>query len=412
MKDYSARIKKLLKANPRGLTITDISKRTGINRNSVARYMDRLTISGQVEMRQLGPAKVFYLSHRVPISALLNFSSDYILLLDNNLRIIQVSENLLELVNTERDAILGQDIEDLPNPIFTSQEMLSRMREVLDGKEIIFEKKFQVAEVDFYFNIRMLPTIFEDGTQGVTWILQDITDRKRAEEQIQNLAKFPSENPNPVLRIAKDGKIMYANTAGFSLVNKWNREIGQTVPSEWQKRIGSVYSSNERKEIETEHNARHFSFVFVPVTGAGYVNVYGRDVTERKNMDEALKESNWRLRERVKELTCLHTAIKAMQVATSVEDLMPQLVDCLVPAMQFPDITAPVVEIEGKRFAHKRYREDLTHSIHADLCVGDRASGRVSVYYIEDRPFIIPQEQNMLNALAESVCVWLTRHKN
>lgn len=301
-------IKDLLKANPRGLTITDISKIININRNSIARYMDVLTISGQVEMRPLGPAKVFYLSHRVPISALLNFSSDYILVIDNARKIIQVNDNLLQFLNTEREAIVGLSLEDFPNPVFTSQEMNSRLREVLDGKEVTFETKVQGYDEEYHFDFRMLPTTFEDGSQGITWLLQDITERKR--------------------------------------------------------------------------------------------------------MEEALRESNWKLRERIKELTCLYTAIKAMQVATSGEDLMSQLLDCLVPAMQFPDITAPVVEIEGECFAHHRYREDLTHGLHAEIFVNNRAIGRVSVYYTEDRPFIIPQEQNMLNALAESLCVWLTRNKN
>ena len=33
----------------------------------------------------------------------------------------------------------------------------------------------------------------------------------------------------------------------------------------------------------------------------------------------------------------------------------------------------------------------------------------MSVYYTGDRPFLIPEEQNMLNALAESLGVWLQR---
>jgi PAS domain-containing protein len=286
------------------------------------------------------------------------------------------------------------------------------MREALNGKEIVLEEKFQIVQEDFYFNIRMLPTLFEDGTQGVTWIIQNITEHKQTEEQIQNLAKFPSENPNPVLRIEKDGKIKYANTAGFSLLSKWNREIGETAPHKWRQRIGDTFSLNERKEFEAEHNGRYFSFVLVPVKGAGYVNIYGRDVTERKMMEEALKETNLKLRERIKELTFLYKAISEMQITKALEDLGPKLVEFLVPAMQFPDITVPMVEIEGKRFTHQRYKEDLTHSINAEIRVGDRKSGRVTVYYTENRPFIIPQEQNMLNALAESLSVWITHLKD
>jgi two-component system CheB/CheR fusion protein len=132
-----------------------------------------------------------------------------------------------------------------------------------------------------------------------------------------------------------------------------------------------------------------------------------RDITEQKNLLEDLKLTNWEFRERIKELTFLYKSIKEMQKTKSWEKLGPILVDLLVPAMQFPEITAPIVEIEGECFPHERYRENLTNGIHADICIGNRTYGRVSVYYSEDRPFIIPQEQNMLNALAESLCLWL-----
>ena len=38
-------------------------------------------------------------------------------------------------------------------------------------------------------------------------------ERKRVEVEVSSLAKFPSENPNPVLRLATDGTILYTNKA-------------------------------------------------------------------------------------------------------------------------------------------------------------------------------------------------------
>ena len=71
-----------LKEHPRGMSVSDLAAAVGINRNTVSRYLDVLLVSGQVEMETYGKAKVFYLSQRVPIAAMLNFSSDLVLSLD------------------------------------------------------------------------------------------------------------------------------------------------------------------------------------------------------------------------------------------------------------------------------------------------------------------------------------------
>jgi hypothetical protein len=53
------------------------------------------------------------------------------------------------------------------------------------------------------------------------WRLIESSDHKGAEEEIRNLAKFPSENRDPVLRVAADGTLLYANAAGQPLLADW-----------------------------------------------------------------------------------------------------------------------------------------------------------------------------------------------
>ncbi len=38
-------------------------------------------------------------------------------------------------------------------------------------------------------------------------------DRYLANQELADLARFPSENPNPVLRVRPDGTVLYANEA-------------------------------------------------------------------------------------------------------------------------------------------------------------------------------------------------------
>jgi len=60
--------------------------------------------------------------------------------------------------------------------------------------------------------------------------VRDITERKRAEQEIVSLAKFPSENPAGVLRLSRDGIVMYANLQVRRSMKMWACEIGGSAP--------------------------------------------------------------------------------------------------------------------------------------------------------------------------------------
>jgi len=127
--------------------------------------------------------------------------------------------------------------------------------------------------------------------------------RIRAEEEAKNLAKFPSENPFPVLRITRDGTILYSNYAGLPLLSKWERQVGESAPQDWCQMICDVLDSNRNTIKEVKYGSRVVSFVLAPVAKAGYVNIYGRDVTKQKEAVHALQKAHEDLEEKVQHRT-------------------------------------------------------------------------------------------------------------
>jgi len=124
-----------------------------------------------------------------------------------------------------------------------------------------------------------------------------ITERKRAEKEIQTLARFPSENPNPVLRIARDGTLLYINQAGLSLLPEWHLQVGQSVPSMLKDVVSEALNSRSALLLDLEQRERVYSFFITPIADEGYTNMYGRDITDRRRIEEALRESENRYRE-------------------------------------------------------------------------------------------------------------------
>lgn len=124
----------------------------------------------------------------------------------------------------------------------------------------------------------------------------DITERKQAEDQIFSLSKFPTENPYPILRVQNDGQVAYANAASQHLLEMWRCEINGYLPSDWKDLIRLTLDNDSEKTVEVPCHDRVYSITLVPIRDGEYVNMYGSDITKRKQTEEALRESEQRLK--------------------------------------------------------------------------------------------------------------------
>ena len=123
------------------------------------------------------------------------------------------------------------------------------------------------------------------------------------------------------------------------------------------------------------------------------------DITDRVRAEKELKE-------RVKELRCIAAVSAEIQREPTLEELGQRTVELLIPAMQQPELTIPVVTIDGQRFENERYHPALNHSLRAEIRGKHGSHGSVVVYYTENKPFLIPEEQELLDRIAEMLGLW------
>jgi diguanylate cyclase (GGDEF)-like protein/PAS domain S-box-containing protein len=113
---------------------------------------------------------------------------------------------------------------------------------------------------------------------------------------VGDTARFPEENPNPVLRLARKGEVLYANPAGRALLEHFRAAVGDPAPAPLREGLSRACRDEARVGLELPAGERVYQFDLSPVPDQGYANAYGYDVTERLRAREALQRAEERYR--------------------------------------------------------------------------------------------------------------------
>ena len=108
--------------------------------------------------------------------------------------------------------------------------------------------------------------------------MYDRNSIKSLQDYVDVLAKFPDENPNPVLRTDIEGKLLYANVAGQRMLQGLGIDIGRKMPREL---IAHADKAAEA-QFELPVGAQTFAFHVVSVPELSAINMYGTDITAMK----------------------------------------------------------------------------------------------------------------------------------
>ncbi len=313
MKREIKRIKELLKSNPSGMTISGLARKLGLNRNTVARYLDIMLTAGKVEMRQIGSAKLFSLSHRIPLTALMDASSNVIAVVNSELRIVQANRGFSELLNIGKNDIIGMNLRESSFSTQSGSEVESRVMESIEGKHSISEVKIELGNGPLYLTISSLPIILGDGSHGACLIAEDITARIVAEEGLkQSEEKFRTlvhSLQDMVFVLDRNNCFQQIHTQPISpwhiseqaYIGKHLREIlPPHVVDEVLEKIQALRISGEEGSFDYSMNIRGkedwFSGTMYLQNDKERIVAVIRNVTEQKKLEEELRTSEERFK--------------------------------------------------------------------------------------------------------------------
>lgn len=192
-----------------------------------------------------------------------------------------ISENVKELTGYTANEFINDVRFWLAHLYPDDRERIDNKVEILFKKKVAnYEYRFQFADETYHWIKDYAKLIIDKSGNPIEiigyWI--DISEEKKALEQIEDLAKFPSEDPNPVMRVSEE-YILLANKASQEI---FNITSGSRIPSILINQINQVFSESRSAEFNVHVDNRIFSLSIVPIKGTDYANIYGMDITARE----------------------------------------------------------------------------------------------------------------------------------
>ncbi len=150
---------------------------------------------------------------------------------------------------------------------------------------------------DFAYHDPMIDLLHVLKTQEITneelkKLLQTINkqknDLKNAAKEIHDIALFPMQSPDPLIRIDLQGNVLTLNPAAEEFSEFLFKNKNYSATEFWREITIRADKEKEREIFEVKSDNKWYSFLIKPLLSDGYFNIYGRDITENKEKEDQL----------------------------------------------------------------------------------------------------------------------------
>lgn len=179
---YLSRITGILRANPEGMTISEISTGLSMSRNTIGKYIELMSQSGMVDVRSVGKAKIYFLANKVPVNSLFSYLSDAIIQTDERYLIKNANVSAADFLESKQEQLFGRNILDLLTMQGLKQELRSKITS--PDRPVVFTADIELikSERKRLIWLTIAEVVLFNGSGGHVFIIEDVNDWKEAEE--------------------------------------------------------------------------------------------------------------------------------------------------------------------------------------------------------------------------------------
>jgi two-component system sensor histidine kinase UhpB len=230
--------------------------------------------------------------------ALYESSRDGFVMMDLQNRILECNQAFADMLGYTQNELRDRVARDITPEKW--QAVIEKSTEQLftRGYTPLYEKEYRRKDGSvFPVELRKHLERDENGEPESMWaFVRDISERKNSERQIRDLAKFPEENPMPVMRINTKCLVTYANQRAREILCSLSSGPGRQIPAHWKDFVDTAMATGTVQVHSQVADNIHYSFFFAPIQNLGYLNIYGSDITHLRQAEAALRRSEEDLR--------------------------------------------------------------------------------------------------------------------
>jgi PAS domain S-box-containing protein len=168
-------------------------------------------------------------------------------------------------------------------------ERLSPFLSAISESYMNYEKDRELSEHSFKLSENEYQNL-NDQLKKLSASLE--TKVKQRTRELEDIAQFPLENPNPIFRISLDGEVLFRNPISIGLKKVEYNGIGFDIEKFWKNIIHIIDDFGTFNLIS---NGVQYLFHYKKVEGKNYFNFYGTDVTETNTLRLKAQENFHRL---------------------------------------------------------------------------------------------------------------------